>query len=180
MARTGAYFASEHFGLVPDLVLSAKGIAGGLPLAGVTGRAEIMDASQPGGLGGTFGGNPVSCAAAIAVFEQIESRRPAGRGRSHRGDPATRCSTSCKAKYPIIAEVRGIGAMLAIELLDPETHEPRPDAVNAVAAAAAQQGVLVLTAGTYGNVLRFLPSLALSDELIRDAFGVLDEAFATL
>ncbi len=179
MARTGAYFASEHFGLVPDLVLSAKGIAGGLPLAAVTGRAEIMDASQPGGLGGTFGGNPVSCAAAIAVFEQIESRDLLAE--------AARIETTLrplleglKAKYPIIAEVRGIGAMLAVELLDPQTHEPRADAVNAVAAAAAQQGVLVLTAGTYGNVLRFLPSLALSDDLIREAFGVLDEAFANL
>jgi len=179
MARTGAYFASEHFGLVPDLVLSAKGIAGGLPLAAVTGRAEIMDASQPGGLGGTFGGNPVSCAAAIAVFEQIESRGLLA--EAARIEATMRpLLEELKAKYPIIAEVRGIGAMLAIELLDPQTHEPRPDAVNAVAAAAAQQGVLVLTAGTYGNVLRFLPSLALSDELIRDAFGVLDEAFGTL
>ena len=179
MARTGAYFASEHFGLVPDLVLSAKGIAGGLPLAAVTGRAEIMDASQPGGLGGTFGGNPVSCAAAIAVFEQIESRGLLA--EAARIEATLRpLLEGLKAKYPIVAEVRGIGAMLALELLDPQTHEPRADAVNAVAAAAAQQGVLVLTAGTYGNVLRFLPSLALSDDLIREALGVLDEAFATL
>jgi 4-aminobutyrate aminotransferase/(S)-3-amino-2-methylpropionate transaminase len=178
MARTGAYFAATHFGLVPDLVLSAKGIAGGLPLAAVTGRAEIMDASHPGGLGGTFGGNPVSCAAAIAVFEQIESRQLLA--EAARIEATLRpLLEQLKAKYPIIAEVRGIGAMLAVELLDPETHEPRADAVNAVAAAAAQQGVLVLTAGTYGNVLRFLPSLALSDDLIREAFGVLDEAFAT-
>ena len=179
MARTGAYFASEHFGLVPDLVLSAKGIAGGLPLAAVTGRAEIMDASQPGGLGGTFGGNPVSCAAAIAVFEQIESRNLLA--EAARIEVTLRpLLEQLKAKYPVIAEVRGIGAMLALELLDPETRQPRADAVNAVAAAAAQQGVLVLTAGTYGNVLRFLPSLALSDDLIREALGVLDEAFANL
>ena len=87
MARTGRYYASEHFGWEPDLVLSAKGIAGGLPLAAVTGRAEIMDASQPGGLGGTFGGNPVACAAAIAVFESIEQNDLLAEGRAHRGDP---------------------------------------------------------------------------------------------
>ncbi len=177
MARTGAYFASEHFGLVPDLVLSAKGIAGGLPLAGVTGRAEIMDAAQPGGLGGTFGGNPVACAAAVAVFESIE--------RDNLLDEAKRIEKGLvagleqlKAQYPVIAEVRGIGAMIAIELLDPETHEPRADIVSAVAAEAGKRGVLVLTAGTYGNVLRFLPSLALTDELLADALGVLGEAFA--
>ena len=179
MARTGAYFASEHFGLVPDLVLSAKGIAGGLPLAGVTGRAEIMDAAQPGGLGGTFGGNPVACAAAIAVFERIE----------HDGllDEAARIERVLKPglerlrdAHPIIAEVRGIGAMIAIELADPQTGAPRADAVSAIAAAAAQQGVLVLTAGTAGNVLRFLPSLAITDAQLADALEVLGDCFAAL
>lgn len=177
MARTGAYFASEHFGLVPDLVLSAKGIAGGLPLAGVTGRAEIMDAAQPGGLGGTFGGNPVACAAAVAVFERIESEGLLAEGA--RIERALRPALEAlQAKYPVIAEVRGIGAMLAIELADPETHAPRADLVNAIAEAAAQQGVLVLTAGTYGNVLRFLPSLAVSDAQLADAAAVLDDCFA--
>ena len=177
MARTGAYFASEHFGLVPDLVLSAKGIAGGLPLAGVTGRAEIMDAAQPGGLGGTFGGNPVACAAAVAVFERIESDGLlAEAARIEAGlRPALE---ALRERFPVIAEVRGIGAMLAVELLDPETHEPRADLPGRIAAEAAQRGVLVLTAGTYGNVLRFLPSLALSDELLADALEVLAESFA--
>lgn len=179
MARTGAYFASEHFGLVPDLVLSAKGIAGGLPLAGVTGRAEIMDASQPGGLGGTFGGNPVACAAAIAVFDRIEQDGLLAEGA--RIEKALVAGLNdLKTKYPVIAEVRGIGAMIAIELADPETHAPRADAVSAIAAAAAQQGVLVLTAGTYGNVLRFLPSLAITDAQIADALAVLDDCFAAL
>ncbi len=177
MARTGAWFASEHFGLVPDLVLSAKGIAGGLPLAGVTGRAEIMDAAQPGGLGGTFGGNPVACAAAVAVFERIESEGLLA--EATRIEAGLRGALEAlRERYPVIAEVRGIGAMVAIELLDPATHEPRADLVNAIAAEAAQRGVLVLTAGTYGNVLRFLPSLALSDELLADAMGVLAESFA--
>jgi 4-aminobutyrate aminotransferase / (S)-3-amino-2-methylpropionate transaminase / 5-aminovalerate transaminase len=177
MARTGAYFASEHFGLVPDLVLSAKGIAGGLPLAGVTGRAEIMDASQPGGLGGTFGGNPVACAAAIAVFESIESDGLLAEAARIEATlkPALE---ALQARFPIIAEVRGVGAMLAIELLDPGTHAPRADAVSAIAAAAAQRGVLVLTAGTYGNVLRFLPSLAITDAQLRDAVSVLEECLA--
>ncbi len=177
MARTGAYFASEHFGLVPDLVLSAKGIAGGLPLAGVTGRAEIMDAAQPGGLGGTFGGNPVACAAAVAVFERIE--RDGLLAEAARIETGLRAALeSLRERFPVIAEVRGVGAMLAVELLDPETHEPRADLPATIAAEAAQRGVLVLTAGTYGNVLRFLPSLALDDALLADAVGVLAESFA--
>ena len=179
MARTGAYFASEHFGLVPDLVLSAKGIAGGLPLAGVTGRAEIMDSSHPGGLGGTFGGNPVACAAAIAVFDRIENDGLLAEGARIEASlkPALE---ALAAKHPVIAEVRGIGAMIAIELLDPATHAPRADLVTAIAAAAAQQGLLVLTAGTYGNVLRFLPSLAITDAQLADAVAVLDDCFAGL
>lgn len=179
MARTGRYFASEHFGYEPDLVLIAKGIAGGLPLAAVTGRAEIMDAAQPGGLGGTFGGNPVACAAAIAVFDRIESDGLLAE--------AVRIESVLKpgllalqAKYPIIAEVRGIGAMLAVELQDQATHAPRADAVTAIAAAAAQHGLLVLTAGSYGNVLRFLPSLAITDDQLRDALDVLDACFSGL
>lgn len=179
MARTGAYFASEHFGLVPDLVLTAKGIAGGLPLAAVTGRAEIMDAAHPGGLGGTFGGNPVACAAAIAVFESIES---AGLlAEAARIEKVLKPALlELQKKYPVIAEVRGIGAMLAVELNDPVTHSPRADAVSAIAAEAAQHGLLVLTAGTYGNVLRFLPSLAISDAQLADAVEVLDACFAAL
>lgn len=177
MARTGTYFASEHFGLVPDLVLSAKGIAGGLPLAGVTGRAEIMDAAQPGGLGGTFGGNPVACAAAVAVFDRIE--QDGLLAEATRIEATLRPALEAlRERFPVIAEVRGIGAMLAVELLDPETREPRADLPGRIAAEAAQRGVLVLTAGTYGNVLRFLPSLALDDALLADALDVLAESFA--
>ncbi|MEO5921119.1 MAG: 4-aminobutyrate--2-oxoglutarate transaminase [Pseudolysinimonas sp.] len=179
MARTGKYFASEHFGLVPDMVLSAKGIAGGLPLAGVTGRAEIMDASHPGGLGGTFGGNPVACAAAIAVFEHIE--RDNLLGEAIRIEKTLKPALlALQEKYPFIAEVRGLGAMLALEFTDPATHEPRADVPGAVAAFAAQQGVLILTAGTYGNVVRFLPSLAITDAQLLDAVSVIDDALATL
>jgi 4-aminobutyrate aminotransferase/(S)-3-amino-2-methylpropionate transaminase len=183
MARTGAYFASEHFGLVPDMVLSAKGIAGGLPLAGVTGRAEIMDSALPGGLGGTFGGNPVAAAAAVAVFEQIESDDLLAEATRIEQTLVTGLE-ALAAKYDIIGDIRGVGAMIAIELVQPgtgfTTKEPNPKAVDAIVAYAASQGVLVLNAGTYGNILRFLPSLAISDALLVDALGVLDEAMATL
>jgi 4-aminobutyrate aminotransferase/(S)-3-amino-2-methylpropionate transaminase len=179
MARTGRYFASEHFGLVPDLVLTAKGIAAGLPLAGVTGRAEIMDASQPGGLGGTFGGNPVATAAAVAVFDRIE--RDGLLAEAERIEGVLRPALEeLQRKHPLIAEVRGRGAMMAIELIDPQTGEYAAGAVTRIAAAVAQQGVIVLTAGTYGNVLRFLPSLAITDDLLREAVSVLDDAFAAL
>jgi 4-aminobutyrate aminotransferase/(S)-3-amino-2-methylpropionate transaminase len=183
MARTGAYFASEHFGLVPDMVLSAKGIAGGLPLAGVTGRAEIMDSAQPGGLGGTFGGNPVAAAAAIAVFEQIE--RGGLLAEANRIEQKLVAGLlDLQARYDIIGDVRGIGAMVAIELVEPGTADttktPHAEAVSSIVAYASQHGVLVLTAGTYGNVLRFLPSLAISDELLDDALAVIGEAFAEL
>ena len=177
VARTGAWYASEHFGLVPDMITTAKGIAGGMVLAGVVGRAEIMDSAHSGGLGGTYGGNPVACAAAIAVFEQIEER-----GLLHE---AARIESTLvpllrelQAKHPVIGDVRGIGAMIAIEFVDPETHEPDAATVSRLAAAAAQHGVLVLTAGTYGNVIRFLPPLVISDELLREAVAVLDTVLA--
>ncbi len=183
MARTGKYFSSEHFGLVPDLVLSAKGIAGGLPLAAVTGRAEIMDSSHPGGLGGTFGGNPVSAAAAIAVFDSIEKNGLLAE--------ATRIENTLKpallrlqSKHDIIGDVRGIGAMIAIEFVQPgtgaTTKEPNAAAVTALSRYAFEHGVILLTAGTYGNVIRFLPSLAISDEQIMDALSVIEDALATL
>jgi 4-aminobutyrate aminotransferase/(S)-3-amino-2-methylpropionate transaminase len=179
MARTGRYYASEHFGVEPDLVLTAKGIAGGLPIAAVTGRAEIMDAPHAGGLGGTFAGNPVAAAAAIAVFGEIERRNLLAEAGRIEGilKPAL---LELQAKHPIIGDVRGIGAMIAIELVRPGTLDPNPAAVAAITAFAAQHGVLLLSAGTFGNVIRFLPSLAISDELLRDAIGVLGEAFATL
>jgi 4-aminobutyrate aminotransferase/(S)-3-amino-2-methylpropionate transaminase len=183
MARTGVYFASEHFGWVPDLVLSAKGIAGGLPLAAVTGRAEIMDSAQPGGLGGTFGGNPVACAAAIAVFEAIERNDLLAEGARIEKTLLAGLA-KLKESTDIIGDIRGRGAMVAIELVQPgtgdTTKEPNAAAVASISAYAAQHGVLLLTAGTYGNVLRFLPSLALSDELIEDALSVIADAIAAL
>jgi 4-aminobutyrate aminotransferase / (S)-3-amino-2-methylpropionate transaminase / 5-aminovalerate transaminase len=177
VGRTGAWYASEHFGIVPDLITTAKGIAGGMVLAGVVGRADIMDASHPGGLGGTYGGNPVACAAAVAVFDEIERRNLLAEAKRIEGTlvPLLR---ELQAQHPVIADVRGIGAMIAIEFLDPETGEPDAAIVSRIAAAAAQDGVLVLVAGTFGNVLRFLPPLVTSDELLRDAVSVLGRALS--
>ena len=179
MARTGKYYASEHFGLVPDMIITAKGIAGGLPISAVTGRAEIMDAPHKGGLGGTFAGNPVAAAAAIAVFDEIERRNLLA--EASRIESILKPALHALAlKYPIIGDVRGIGAMIAIELVQHGSLTPNPAAVAAVAAYAAQHGVILLTAGTLGNVVRFLPSLVISDELLADAIGVIDDAFASL
>ncbi len=179
MARTGTYFASDHFGLVPDLMTVAKGIAGGMPLAGVVGRAEIMDDVLAGGLGGTFGGNPVSCAASIAVFDEVESHdmlAEAKRVEARLGGGLR----DLQKKYPIIGDVRGKGAMLAIELVEAGTKKPNPAAVAALIAHGAQHGLLLLSAGSSYNVLRFLPAVTISDALIDDALSVLDEGFATL
>lgn len=177
LGRTGTMFSIEQFGVKPDLVLTAKGIAGGLPLAGVTGRAEIMDKSQPGGLGGTFGGNPVSCAAAVAVFEQIESDDLLARAKHIESvfKPALRYLAS---KHASIADVRGMGAMLAIEILKPGTLEHDAELAQRVIDRAAQQGVLLLSAGAYSNVIRFLPSLQFTDELVELVVRTLDEAFS--
>ncbi len=176
-ARTGALFASEHEGVVPDLIATAKGIAGGLPLSAVTGRAEIMDAVHVGGLGGTYGGNPVVCAAALAVIETIESDGLVERAQRI-GSVMSERLAKLQQRDPRVGDVRGRGAMQAVELVRDGTKEPDPDLAKAVAAAAHQRGVVVLTCGTYGNVLRFLPPLAIPDSLLHEACDVLDEVFA--
>ncbi len=178
-ARTGAMFACDHEGVVPDLITTAKGIAGGLPLAAVTGRAEIMDAPHVGGLGGTYGGNPVACAAALGAIATIESQDLAAKARAIESVllPALR---DMQARHPVIGDVRGRGAMLAVELVKPGTLEPDSESTAAVAKYCHAEGVLVLTAGTYGNVLRFLPPLVMPQHLLEDALTVLDKAFASL
>jgi len=175
-ARTGAMFAVDHEDVIPDLIVTAKGIAGGLPLSAVTGRAEIMDAAHVGGLGGTYGGNPIACAAALAVIETIEQDGLVDRAVQI-GKTMTERLTALQQRDPRVGDVRGRGAMLAVELVEPGTD--RPDAVltGKVAAAAHALGVVVLTCGTYGNVLRFLPPLAISDELLADACDVIDQVF---
>ncbi|MGK2853998.1 MAG: 4-aminobutyrate--2-oxoglutarate transaminase [Microbacteriaceae bacterium] len=178
MARTGRWYASEHFGLVPDIVLTAKGIAGGLPVAAVTGRAEIMDASHVGGLGGTFGGNPVACAAAVAVMEKLESGADFAEAARIEKTLMTGLR-DLQARFPLIADIRGRGAMIAMELMT-ETGEPAAAAVASIITYAGAHGLLLLSAGTDYNVIRFLPSLVVSDELLIDALGVIADAFDAL
>jgi len=174
-ARTGAMFASDHEGIVPDLLVSAKGIAGGLPLSAVTGRADIMDASHVSGLGGTYGGNPLACAAALATIETIEAD-----GLVERAQQIERLMLDTlhrlQADDDRIGDVRGRGAMIAVELVRSGTDEPDAELAKALATAAHQAGVIVLTCGTYGNVLRFLPPLAISDELLTEGLEVLASA----
>jgi 4-aminobutyrate aminotransferase/(S)-3-amino-2-methylpropionate transaminase len=178
-ARTGHMFAVEEEGVVPDMVVTAKGIAGGLPLAAVTGRADVMDSVHASGLGGTYGGNPIACAAALGAMETMEEEDLVARAR-HIGEILGSSLRALAKKYPVIGEVRGRGAMQAIELVEPGTKNPNTAAMNAVVKYCQSQGVLVLTAGTYSNVVRFLPPLVITDVLLKDALSVLDDAFASL
>ena len=178
-ARTGHMFAVEEEGVVPDMVVTAKGIAGGLPLAAVTGRAEVMDSVHASGLGGTYGGNPIACAAALGAMETMEEENLVARAK-HIGEILGSSLRELAKKYPVIGEVRGRGAMQAIELVEPGTKNPNTAAMNAVVKYCQSQGVLVLTAGTYSNVVRFLPPLVITDALLKDALSVLDDAFASL
>ncbi|RLP75700.1 4-aminobutyrate--2-oxoglutarate transaminase [Mycetocola tolaasinivorans] len=176
-ARTGAMFASELFGIEPDLIVTAKGIAGGLPLSAVTGRAEIMDAPQTGGLGGTYGGNPLACAAALAsidAFEQDGLIEAAQRIEKQ----ITSAFLAAQTTDARIGDVRGRGAMIAIEFVNPETGEPDAALTGAIAKAAHNQGVIVLTCGTYGNVIRFLPPLTISEELLAEGLSIVLDALA--
>lgn len=178
-ARTGHMFAVEDENVIPDIIVTAKGIAGGLPLAGITGRAEIMDSVHTAGLGGTFGGNPISCAAALGALETMEVENLVARAQ-HIGKILGESLRALQMKYPIIGEVRGRGAMQAIELVEAGTKNPNTAAMNAVVKYCQSKGVLVLTAGTYSNVIRFLPPLVIIDELLLDAMSVLEAGFASL
>jgi 4-aminobutyrate aminotransferase/(S)-3-amino-2-methylpropionate transaminase len=175
--RTGDWFACDDEGVVPDLITTAKGIAGGLPLAAVTGRAEIMDAPHVGGLGGTYGGNPVACAAALGAIATMESQDLNGRARSI-GATMTARLGEMKERYDVIGEIRGRGAMIAVELVKPGTHDPDAAVAAAVAKACHAEGLIVLTCGTYGNVLRFLPPLVMPDHLLDEGLTIIDKAFA--
>lgn len=170
-ARTGAMFASEHEGIVPDVVTTAKGMAGGLPLSAVTGRADIMDSAHVGGLGGTYGGNPVACAAALAAIHAFEHDGLVERAEEI-GTIVLETLRTAQVSDPRIGDVRGRGAMIAIELVDPATGDPDPGLTGRVVRYAYEHGVIALTAGTYGNVLRFLPPLAIDDALLRDGLSV--------
>ena len=173
--RTGDWFACDHEGVVPDLVTTAKGIAGGMPLAGVTGRAEIMDAVHVGGLGGTYGGNPVACAGAMGSIAEMREHDLAGRARAI-GELMRGRLDDLAERHPVIGDIRGRGAMMALELCEPGTTIPDAARAAAVNAHCHRSGVVTLTCGTWGNVFRFLPPLSIGDALLHEAFDVVGEA----
>jgi 4-aminobutyrate aminotransferase/(S)-3-amino-2-methylpropionate transaminase len=176
--RTGDWFACDHEGVVPDLVTTAKGMAGGLPLSAVTGRAEVMDAVHAGGLGGTYGGNPVACAAALGAIETMEAEHLCGRARQI-GTLFRDRLEAMREKFPVIADVRGRGAMMAVELTQaPGDLTPDPVATAAVNKHCHEQGLVTLTAGTFGNVFRFLPPLVAPDHLLSEGLDIVEDAFA--
>jgi 4-aminobutyrate aminotransferase / (S)-3-amino-2-methylpropionate transaminase / 5-aminovalerate transaminase len=175
-ARTGDWFACDHEGVIPDLITTAKGIAGGLPLAGVTGRAEIMDAVHVGGLGGTYGGNPVACAAALGSIAEMREHDLNSAARRI-GEVMVPRLQALAERTGRIGDVRGRGAMIAVEIVVPGTTEADPATTGAIAKACHAAGVVVLTAGTYGNVLRFLPPLSMPEHLLDEALTIIEQAF---
>ncbi|MCB9412840.1 MAG: 4-aminobutyrate--2-oxoglutarate transaminase [Actinobacteria bacterium] len=176
-ARTGDMFACDHEGVVPDMMTMAKGMAGGLPLAAVTGRAEIMDAVHPGGLGGTYGGNPTACAAAIGALDTIENDGLIERAREIGEIFYSRLGAMAE-KFPEIGDIRGRGAMIGMELVEPGTGKPNAGLTSALAAYCHGEGVVILTAGTYGNVIRFLPPLTIPDHLLHEGLDVVEAGIA--
>jgi 4-aminobutyrate aminotransferase/(S)-3-amino-2-methylpropionate transaminase len=174
--RTGKLFATEHYGLVPDLIVTAKSLAGGLPLAAVTGRADLMEAPQIGGLGGTYGGNPLACAAALAVLDAMESENiPARAQRS--GDRVKSRFRQWADQFPCIGDVRGLGAMVGMELVtDRESRTPDKALTARILTGALERGLVLLSAGTFGNVIRVLAPLTADDEVIDEGLGVMGAA----
>ena len=178
--RTGKWFASEYEGIEPDLVTTAKGIAGGMPLSAVTGRAELFDKGQPGGLGGTYGGNPVSCAAALAAIETMQDLDLNARAL-YIEKLVTAALAPLVDELDIVGDFRGRGAMLALEFVaDSISKAPHPTAAKDIAAYCQQRGVLILTCGTYGNIIRLLPPLTISDELLKQSMNILIEGIRSV
>jgi len=178
--RTGTFFAMEQMGVVADLTTFAKSIAGGFPLAGVCGKAEYMDAIAPGGLGGTYAGSPIACAAALAVMEVFEEENLLDRSKAV-GELIVTELKAIQAKYPVIGDVRALGAMIAIELFEGgDSHKPNAAAVSQVVAKARDKGLILLSCGTYGNVLRILVPLTAPDEQLKKGLAIIEECFAEL
>ncbi len=178
IGRTGTLFASEQFGVEPDILIAAKSLGGGLPIASVTGRAEIMDAPGVGGLGGTFIGNPVSCAAALAVLDMVESENLCGRAQSL-GERFLARAKQWQRQWPIVGAIHGAGAMRAIELVrDPETREPADAETKQVVRYCYEHGLLTISAGTFGNIIRLLMPLVITDQQFDEALQVMEGALA--
>jgi 4-aminobutyrate aminotransferase/(S)-3-amino-2-methylpropionate transaminase len=174
--RTGKMFASEHYGLVPDIITTAKSLAGGLPLAAVTGRADVLEAPQVGGLGGTYGGNPLACAAALAVLDAMEAEHIPERA-ARMGDRIRARFCQWATRYPCIGDVRGLGAMVALELVaDRGTKAPNKALTGRLLAAALERGLILLSAGTFGNIVRILAPLTTPDEIVEEGLDVMEQA----
>jgi 4-aminobutyrate aminotransferase/(S)-3-amino-2-methylpropionate transaminase len=176
--RTGDWFACNHENIIPDLITTAKGIAGGLPLAAVTGRTHLMNAVHAGGLGGTYGGNPVACAAALASITTMRQHDLASAARRIETIAKPRLN-ALAAQCPTVGQVRGRGAMLALELIDPLTRQPNPELTTKVAHTCHNAGVVVLTCGTYANVIRLLPPLVIPPNLLTEGLDILTHAIIT-
>ena len=177
-ARTGKFFACEHFGVEPDLVVSAKSLGGGLPIAAVTGRAEIMDNTGPGSLGGTFGGNPLACEAALGAIRAIE-QNGLNECAFRLGERFRRRALEWQKRYALVGDVRGIGAMQAFEVVEEDgSLKPNPEATKSIIRYCYEHGVILVTAGTYGNVIRLLMPLVITDDQIDEGLDVLEAALA--
>jgi 4-aminobutyrate aminotransferase/(S)-3-amino-2-methylpropionate transaminase len=178
--RTGKMFASEHYGIEPDIVVTAKSLGGGLPLAAVTGRSEIMDAPGPGGLGGTFAGNPLACAAANAVIDVLERGDLLSRA-NHIGKQFERRAKDWQKEFNFIGDIRGLGAMRAIELVKSrDTREPAPEETKKISQYCYEHGLITITAGSYGNVIRLLVPLVISDDQMQEGLDILEEALTAV
>lgn len=177
VGRTGKFFACEHFGVEPDLICVAKSIAAGLPLSGVIGKAGIMDALVPGAIGSTYGGNPLACAAALAVLQVVEEENLLARAQ-RLGEILKRELAGLAQKFPVIGEVRGLGAMVGMELVkDRQTKEPAPELTKAIQREALRRGLIFPTAGLHGNVIRFLLPLVTPEDAVLEGLNILEEAF---
>jgi 4-aminobutyrate aminotransferase / (S)-3-amino-2-methylpropionate transaminase / 5-aminovalerate transaminase len=175
--RTGEMFASKYFGIEPDLITISKSLAAGLPISAVVGRAEIMDAPNPGELGGTYGGNPLGCVAALAVIEQMENEGLSGRSEVI-GERIRSHFTSLQAQYTSIGDVRGLGAMCAVEFVEPDTGKPAKTLVAAIVRACYEKGVIILTAGVHANIIRFLTPLVITDDELQEGLDIIAESLA--
>lgn len=178
-ARTGKLFAVEHSGVIPDLMTMAKSLAGGMPLSAVCGKAEIMDAAAPGGLGGTYAGNPLAVASALAVLEVIEEEQLVERANLL-GNKLKQVLEGLRGEIPQIADIRGLGAMVAVEFMQPGTRQPDPEFTKKVQAEALKNGLLLLSCGVYSNAIRFLFPLTIEDQLMDEALAILSAALRTV
>ncbi|NAW87131.1 4-aminobutyrate--2-oxoglutarate transaminase [Photobacterium halotolerans] len=178
-ARTGKMFATEYLGIEPDMMTMAKGIAGGFPISALVGKADIMDAAGPGGLGGTYAGSPLGCAAGLEVLKIIDEEQLCEKALKI-GEVMTSHFRALQSDFPVIGEVRNLGAMIAVEFIDPQTGAPMADLTKSLVAQAREEGVILLSCGVKGNVIRFLPALTIEDEILAEGIEKVKQALAAL